>query len=111
MKLYRLAVMFYFVAVAFAATPREVYSNSTVHLSWTLGPTTSTGSGFILARPVDPSKVNEPQVSAQAFLVTNKHVLPPEGHQCTIAMRATTISNGSLTTKTIAIPIVGADGK
>ena len=68
-----------FIAVANAATPREVFSNSAVHLSFTLGSNSSSGSGFIVFRPLDASKVNEPSVNGQVFLLTNKHTLPQKG--------------------------------
>ncbi|MDP2602030.1 MAG: serine protease [Deltaproteobacteria bacterium] len=99
------------LATANAATRREVFSNSAVHLSFICGKLRSSGSGFIFFRPADPAKANEPNVSGQVFLVTNKHVLPPEGTECKIAMRVTTTLGGSPSTKTIDMPIVGADGK
>jgi len=98
-------------SLAQAATLREVFANSAVHLSYMVGANSSSGSGFILFRPTDPSKTNEPSVSGQAFLITNKHVLPPEGRECKLSMRVTTGTQAAPAVKTIEIPIVGSDGK
>jgi hypothetical protein len=100
--------------MADAATRREVFSNSAVHLSFACGSLSSSGSGFIFFRPADITKANEPNVKGQIFLVTNKHVLPPEGPKvagCKLAVRISTTSGGTITTQTIDIPIVGADEK
>jgi hypothetical protein len=106
-----LAGVLCFCGLASAATPREIFSNSAVYLSFTIGANSSSGSGFILFRPTDPSKANEPTVSGQAFLITNKHVLPPEGKECKLSMRVTTGTQAAPSSKTIEIPVVGADGK
>ena len=85
------------VGVADAATRREVFSNSAVHVSFTCGKLSSAGSGFIFVRPADISKENEPTFKGQVFLVTNKHVLPPEGPEaagCKVAMRTSITSGG-----------------
>jgi hypothetical protein len=97
--------------VAHPATLREVFSNSAVHLSYALGTQSSSGSGLILLRPNGVPNADSQTVQGRAFLVTNKHVLPPEGTECNIAMRVTTISGGAPSMKAIDIPIVGADGK
>jgi Trypsin-like peptidase domain len=106
-----LAGLLCFCGLAGAATPREVFSNSAVYVSFSAGEISSSGSGFVLFRPADPSKANEPTVSGQTFLVTNKHVLPPEGKECKLSMRVTTGTQASPRTKTIEIPVVGSDGK
>jgi len=106
-----LAGVLCFCGFAQAATLREIFANSAVHLSFTSGTKSSSGSGFILFRPADPSKASEPSVSGKAFLITNKHVLPPEGAECKLSMRVTTGTQAAPSTKTIDIPIVGADGK
>lgn len=100
-----------FCSLAHAASLREVFANSTVYLSYTIGASSSSGSGFILFRPTDPSKANGTSISGQAFLITNKHVLPPEGKECKLSMRVTTGSLAAPSVRTIEIPIVGADGK
>jgi hypothetical protein len=109
--LYVIAVVLLLLRTADAATNRERFSNSAVHLAFTCGKLSSSFSGFIFFRPADLSKANEPNIKGQVVLVTNKHVLPPEGAECNIAMRVTTTSGGTPSTKTIDLPIVGPDGK
>ena len=91
--------------IAYGLTPREVFSNSAVHLTITCGD--STGSGFILFRPADPSN----DKVGKAFLTTNKHVLPPEGKECGFTMRAAITKSDAPAIKTVNIPVVGSNGK
>ena len=110
--LHLIAAMLCCFRLADAASNREVFSNSVVYLSYTVGTNSSSGSGFIMVRPTDSSKVDGGSVEGQAFLVTNKHVIPPEGKESKLAMRVTIAdANGALATKTIDLPMVGADGK
>lgn len=103
--------LLFFSVLLHGAGLREVFSNSAVHLAYSIGPESSTGSGFILFRPMDGPKGADGSVSGWAFLITNKHVLPPEGKECKLSMRVTSGTLSSPTTKTIELPIVGADGK
>jgi hypothetical protein len=67
----------------------------------------STGSGFIFFRP-EPTN----EKVGKAFLSTNKHVIPPEGKECGLSMRASvTDPKGTITLKTVIIPVVDATGK
>ncbi len=98
--------------LAHAASRRDAFSNSAVRLSYSIGQKNSTGTGFIFLRPDDPSTAEGPgPVSGKAFLVTNKHVLPPEGAPCNLAIRVTTGSGVVLSIKMLDIPIVGPDGR
>jgi S1-C subfamily serine protease len=108
-KLYVPLVALLCVAVGTAQGPtrREIFGNSAVHLSATC--IDSTGSGFIFFRPEDPSNQSKPPFSV--FLVTNRHVLPPEGRECKLAMRASIAVDGAPALKVIDIPVVGTDGK
>jgi hypothetical protein len=108
-----LVVWLYCCASVQSATLRELFSNSAVYLSYVAGPNLMTsGSGFIIVRPNDPSTTNQAKVAGQAFLITNKHVLPPEGKGSQkLEMRVNINSNGVPSTKTIDIPIAGADGR
>lgn len=111
MRFRYLIVVLFCLALARAASRREMLSNGAVYLSYTAGSNSSTGSGFIFFRPDDPTKAAEPLVQGHLFLVTNKHVLPPEGAECKLTMRVTTGSGQALSTKTLEVPIVGSDGK
>jgi S1-C subfamily serine protease len=91
--------------IVYGLTRREVFSNSAVHLSITCG--NSTGSGFLLFRPADPSNSN----SGNVFLVTNKHVLPAEGRQCDVMMRVSIRDKDTVTAKTVTVPVVSDNGK
>ena len=86
-------------------TRREVFSNSAVHLSRTCGDVF--GSGFIFFRPVDPSN----EKVGQAFLVTNRHLIPPEGTECGLELRVAVTDDGVPSVKMVAIPVVGKDGR
>jgi hypothetical protein len=92
-------------SIAYGLSPREVFSNSAVHLSQTCHDVT--GSGFIFLRPRDPSN----EKVGWAFLVTNKHVIPPEGPECGLEMRVAATDNGTPSVKIVTVPIVGKDGR
>lgn len=63
------------------------------------------GTGFLLFSDVGISK-------AKVYLVTNRHILPPEGQAKDIQLRlVVTQSDGAAKIEEISIPIVGKDGK
>ena len=90
---------------SYSLTQRDVFSNSAVHLSRTCAD--RSGSGFIFFRPAGTSN----EKVGKVFLATNKHVIPPEGVECSLEMRVATTANGAPSIKTVIIPVVGKDGK
>jgi hypothetical protein len=63
------------------------------------------GTGFLVFHGVGFTK-------GQVYLITNKHVLPPEGKQQDIRVRvAVHDKDGSVKVDSVSVPIVGADGK
>jgi S1-C subfamily serine protease len=63
------------------------------------------GTGFLLFKGVGYTK-------GQVYLVTNKHVLPPEGKQQDIKVRvAVRDKDGNTKVDSVRVPIVAADGK
>lgn len=63
------------------------------------------GTGFLLFRDVGVAK-------GQVFLVTNRHVLPPEGTKKDIQIRVVVRQNdGAAKIEEISVPVVGSDGK
>ncbi len=69
------------------------------------GPMMFGGTGFLLFRGVGYTK-------GQIFLITNKHVLPPEGKQQDIKIRVVVLERlGVSKVENVSVPIVGADGK
>jgi hypothetical protein len=60
---------------------------------------------------MDISKATEPRVNGRLYLVTNNHVLPSEGQECRISMRIALASGQGSALSTVAIPIVGINGK
>ncbi len=64
----------------------------------------SFGTGFFLFRPIDGDQ-------GHVFLVTNKHVLPPEGSPRTIKIRVTVGTGTAAAVRFVEIPVVGKDGK
>ncbi len=83
----------------------EAFLHSTVLVSFESGPNrTSVGSGFFIFRPVDADK-------GHILLVTNRHVLPPEGQARSAQIRVAVKSGDRTTVRLIEIPIVGKDGK
>ena len=111
MRLKYLILLLCFLGFGHAASRREMLSNGAVYLSYTAGSNSSSGSGFIFFRAEDPAKESDPSTLGRLFLVTNKHVLPPEGAECKLSVRVTIGSGQALSAKIIEIPIVGSDGK
>jgi Trypsin-like peptidase domain len=63
------------------------------------------GTGFLLFGDVGFSK-------AKVYLITNRHLLPPEGHAKDIQLRLVVRENdGAAKIEEISVPIVGKDGK
>ncbi len=63
------------------------------------------GTGFLLFSDVGISK-------ARVYLITNRHVLPPEGEKKDIQLRVVVRqNNGSAKIEEISVPVVGTDGK
>jgi len=63
------------------------------------------GTGFLVFHGVGYTK-------GQVYLITNKHVLPPEGKQADIRVRvAIREKDGSVRVDSVSVPVVGADGK
>ena len=74
-------------------------------VTFELGPDkTSAGTGFFVFRPTDGDK-------GHVLLVTNRHVLPPEGQERSIRIRVTVKSGDKVDVRFIEIPVVGTDGK
>jgi len=68
-------------------------------------PTVAGGTGFLFLEGIGYSR-------GQVYLVTNKHVLPPEGKPQDIKIRVAMRNNdGSAHVNEVSIPVVGADGK
>lgn len=63
------------------------------------------GTGFLMFNGVGYTR-------AQLYLVTNKHVLPPEGRKQDIKLRVVVRdANGANRVENVSVPIVGDDGK
>ncbi len=63
------------------------------------------GTGFLLFSDVGITK-------AKVYLVTNRHLLPPEGHPKDIQLRLVVRQDeGAARIEEISVPIVGSDGK
>lgn len=63
------------------------------------------GTGFLLFRNVGVAK-------GQVYLITNRHLLPPEGTKKEIQIRVVVrLADGSARIEEISVPIVGDDGK
>ena len=83
----------------------EAFLNSMVLISYQVAPgKTSSGSGFLVIREI---KDNQDHI----FLVTNKHVIPPEGEKKSIAIRVTTRQANVAKVATIDVPVVGDSKK
>ncbi len=101
----------------------KVFLNSTVLISYPVtAPRTATattpatipsqqilgvvnGTGFLLFSDVGISK-------AHVYLITNRHVLPPEGEKKDIQLRVVVRQNdGTAKIEEISVPVVGSDGK
>lgn len=82
----------------------ERFLRSTVLVQFDAHPgTTTSGTGFFIARPIQAGLAN-------VFLVTNAHALPPEGTQKSIRIRVTAGPVDHPTVREIEIPVVGLDG-
>ncbi len=88
----------------------DIFLNSTVLVKYQVDAThESRGTGFLIWAPVGSSP-NE--ASYKVFLVTNKHVLPPEHGATNITMRVAVRLEGLNTeVKDVTIRILGVDGK
>ena len=64
----------------------------------------SFGTGFFLFRPISGDQ-------GHGFLVTNKHVLPPEGAEKRVKIRVTVGTGSAAAVRIVEIPVVGQDGK
>lgn len=63
------------------------------------------GTGFLMFNGVGLTR-------AQIFLITNKHVLPPEGHEQDVKLRVVVRdSAGATKVENVSVPIIGANGK
>jgi len=101
----------------------KIFLNSTVLISYPVtAPRTATantpapspsqqilgvmnGTGFLLFSDVGISK-------ARVYLITNRHVLPPEGEKKDIQLRVVVRQNdGAAKIEEISVPVVGSDGK
>lgn len=75
----------------------EAFLKSTVLVTYSSGPSTqSTGSGFLLFRPVSGDQ-------GQVYLITNKHVLPPPTGPDNISIRVNTKSAATVQNLSIMI--------
>ncbi len=110
------------VCVAYGEVLDKAVLNSTVWISYETparpAPRTKTGkparavapalyggSGFLLFRDMGYTK-------GQVYLITNKHVLPPEGRQQDIRVRVVAHDkNGAARVEAVSVPIVGNNGK
>ncbi|MCA8254808.1 serine protease [Burkholderia sp. AU31624] len=81
------------------------FLRSTVLIAYQKGPSSfSFGSGFFIFRSTKGD-------GGQVLLITNKHVLPPEGAATSIQVRVTVADGGTATVQGVEIPVVGSDGK
>lgn len=83
----------------------EAFLRSAVLVTFQNGPNNSSaGTGFFLFRPINGNQ-------GQVLLVTNKHVLPPEGTAKNVQIRVAVGAGEKATVQLVEIPIVGLDGK
>lgn len=83
----------------------EAFLRSSVLVTFESAPgRESFGTGFFLFRPLNGDK-------GHVFLVTNKHVLPPEGAARSIKIRVTVGAGPAAAVRLVDIPVVGKDGK
>ena len=88
-----------------AQAMNEAFLQSTVLVSYSAGPSkTSKGSGFFLFRTVQPDQ-------GHVILVTNRHVLPPEGTPKSITVRVSTKLGDKSVVRLVDVPVVGANGR
>lgn len=83
----------------------EAFLQSTVLVTFETGPNrTSAGSGFFVFRTIEADR-------GHVLLVTNKHVLPPEGAAKSIRIRVTVKLADKPEVRFVEIPVVGTNGK
>lgn len=83
----------------------EAFLRSTVLVTFEVSPNKqSFGTGFFVFRPI---KSDEGHV----FLITNKHVLPPEGTAISIRIRVTVGSADKPAIRFVEVPVIGQNGK
>jgi hypothetical protein len=99
------------LGVLFASVPsggqalNEAFLQSTVLVSYSAGPgKTPTGSGFFVFRHLQGDQ-------GHVILVTNRHVLPPEGTEKTITVRVFTKAGEKAEVRRVDVPVVGSDGR
>lgn len=83
----------------------EAFLRSAVLITFETVPNNnSVGTGFFLFRQVNGDK-------GHVLLITNKHVLPPQGVPKNIQIRVTVGSTHQAVVRFVEIPVVGPDGK
>ena len=83
----------------------EKFLKSTALVTYPTGQNQSSfGSGFFVSRAIEGDQ-------GHVLLVTNKHVLPPEGSPLAIRIRVTVRVGDNAEVRFVEIPVVGADGK
>jgi hypothetical protein len=82
----------------------EAFLKSTVLVTYQTEGGQSFGSGFLLFRPIQGDQ-------GHVFLVTNKHVLPPNDRPRTLTIRVNVKSPTDPEVKNIGVPIVSEVGK
>jgi len=86
-------------------TMNDTFLRSAVLVTFEVSPgKESSGTGFFLSRPIS-------QDLGHVFLVTNKHVLPPEGFPKSIKIRVVVGTANGAAVRFVEIPVVGKDGK
>ncbi len=83
----------------------ESFLNSTVLIFYKVdSQKESYGSGFLVFREIKETR-------GHVYLVTNRHVIPPEGDKKSISLRVSTRKVDTTKIDTIEVPIVGDNGK
>jgi len=83
----------------------EAFLHSTVLVTFETGANRmSVGSGFFVFRTLEGDK-------GHVLLITNRHVLPPEGGAKSIRIRVTVKAGDKAEVRFVEIPVMGADGK
>ncbi len=105
-KILSIGLAFLCIASMAAAQGLDKYFlNSTILISFQLSPTkTRFGSAFLVSKEITNGR-------GHTFLVTNKHVLPPEGQTKSISIRVITRSDDGIEVSEISIPVVGENKK
>lgn len=100
-----LSIILLFCLIVNGGVMDEAFLNSTVFISYKIDlQNESNGSGFLVFR-----EINETQ--GHIYLVTNRHVIPPESEKKSISIRVSTRKADILKIDTIEVPIVGENGK